>query len=231
MCKDDMYKKDCCCCVQGPQGVPGLQGEQGIQGVPGAQGIMGPQGVQGVQGLQGPAGVCNPEDCQGGSTGCHCCESYLNVFSNKSELLGAFGAANDRVLFDHQNAVTAADFDLTMMNTNGEIKFLKHAVYDIQFHLQARVNPPLPDPVPSWSFGLFLNGALIPGSVFSGFNQSPNDSVSFTASEVQIEIKVGDILTLRNTSSLVVLMDPIVIGSTFPITIASLSAICLKDLT
>jgi len=77
MCKDDMSKKDCCCCNQGPQGVPGLQGAQGIQGVPGAQGSTGPQGVQGVMGLQGVPGVCQPGDCTGG--GGAACERYANV--------------------------------------------------------------------------------------------------------------------------------------------------------
>src|SRR6188508_462543 len=123
MCNEEGHKKECCCCIQGPQGVPGLMGPQGIQGVPGAQGIPGPQGIQGVQGLQGPPGIC--EDChENGSS----CESYANVWAQPPQILGAFGAANDSVLFQFQNAVVAADFDLSNMSINGEIKFLKSGV-------------------------------------------------------------------------------------------------------
>lgn len=42
--------------VQGPQGLPGPQGEQGIQGVPGPAGVQGATGPQGAIGPIGPAG-------------------------------------------------------------------------------------------------------------------------------------------------------------------------------
>jgi len=228
MCKEDHYKKDCCCCIQGPQGVPGLQGEQGLQGVPGPQGIPGQTGMQGPQGLQGPPGKCNPEDCQGG--GSAACEMFANVYASVAQVVGSFGAANDMVLFDKQNAVSVGDFDLTQMNTTGDVKFLKHGIYHMQWQLQARVTPPVPDPVPSWSFGFWRNGVLVPGSIYSGFTQAPGDDACHSTGDVIIEVQANDMLKLRNTSVSSVNLNPNVTGSVFPITIASINIECLKSL-
>ncbi len=230
MCKDEDHKKDCCCCIQGPQGVPGLQGEQGIQGVPGAQGVMGPQGVQGVQGLQGPAGVCNPEDCHGHGHDCHCCESWANIWAIPPQTLGAFGAATDSVLFQFQNEVTAADFDLSMMNVNGDVKFLKAGVYRIGYIAEAKVLPPLPSPTPSFAFGMWRNGLLVPGSVISGFTQAPDDDTLQVNGDIIIQISANDVLRLRNASSNSLSMTPNTVGLAFPGFIASLSIFCLKSL-
>lgn len=228
MCKDDMHKKDCCCCIQGPQGVPGLQGEQGIQGVPGAQGAMGPQGVQGVQGLQGPPGVCHCEDCP--DRDCKCCESYANVWAQPPQILGPFGSATDAVLFQFQNAVVAADFDLTMMAIDGSIKFLKAGVYRVNFGAEAKVSQPIPLPVPSFSFGLWKNAVLVPGSTISGYTQAPGDDTIQVNGEVMIAFAAGDVLKLRNASSNGIDMTPNTVGIVFPVTVATLNINCLKAL-
>ncbi len=225
MCKED-HKKDCCCCVQGPQGVPGLQGEQGIQGVPGPQGIAGGTGMQGPQGLQGPPGVCSDEQCHGRGG----CEAYANIFSRTPQDLSAFGAGNDAVLFNLQNAVSVADFDLTMMSVNGDIKFLKSGVYSIAFGVEAKVTPPIPDPVPSFSFGLWKNGGGVPGSEISGFSQSPNDGTLQVTGEVMISVVAGDTIRLRNASSNPVSVFPNVIGISFPVTLANFNIHCLKSI-
>jgi len=221
MCDD----KNCCCCLQGPQGVPGLQGPQGLQGVPGPQGIPGAAGMQGPQGLQGlPGKDC---DCSGE---CNCCERYLSVFSDVAQTIAANGNPNDMVLFNKQSAMSAGDFDVSMMGTNGQIKFLKHGIYHLAWQLQARVTPPIPDPVPSWSFGFWINGLLVPGSIYSGFTQAPGDDAAHSTSDLILEIKAGDVLLLRNTSISSVNLNPSVTGSVFPITIASINVECLKAL-
>jgi hypothetical protein len=229
MCKDDANKKDCCCCNQGPQGVPGLMGPQGIQGVPGPQGATGAQGLQGVQGLQGIPGVCSDDQCGGGG-GEGGCDSYANVFATVPQIIGSFGLPTDMVLFDSQNSVSASNFDLSAMNTTGSIKFLKHAIYHMQWQLQARITAPVPNPVPSWSFGFWLNGVLVPGSIYSGFTQAPGDDACHSTGDVIIEVNVGDVLKLRNTSVSSVNLNPNVTGSVFPITIASINIECLKAL-
>ena len=226
MCKDESHKKDCCCCIQGPQGVPGLMGPQGIQGVPGAQGATGPQGIQGVQGLQGPPGVCTPEQCQG--EGCDCCESYANVWAQPPQILGPFGSANDSVLFQFQNAVVAADFDLSMMSVDGSIKFLKSGVYRIAYGAEAKVSQPIPLPVPSFSFGLWKNAVLVPGSTISGYTQAPGDDTIQVGGEVMIVVAANDIVKLRNASSNGVDMTPNTVGIAFPVTVATMNINCLK---
>lgn len=226
MCKEEGYEKNHCC-LQGPQGVPGLQGEQGIQGVPGAQGIMGPQGIQGVQGLQGPAGIC---DCECDGTDCHCFESYANVYANPPQILTAFGGASDAVLFQGQNAITAADFDLTMMSINGSIKFLRSGTYYINWGAEAKVSQPIPVPVPSFSFGLWKNGVIVPGSTLSGYTQAPGDDTIHISGDVTIDVLANDVLKLRNASSNGVDLTPNTTGIIFPVTVASLNIHGLKKI-
>lgn len=222
MCDDN---KNCCCCIQGPQGIPGLQGPQGIQGVPGPQGIPGQTGAQGVQGLQGPAGIC---DCPDGGG----CQRFANLYASLAQIVKAFNVPGvaDQVLFDKENAVSVGDFDLSAANTTGDIKFLKHGIYHLQWQLQARIVPPVPDPVPSWSFGFWVNGVLVPGSIYSGFTQAPGDDACHSTGDVIIEVQAGDMIRLRNTSVSDVNLNPNVTGSVFPITIASVNIECLKAL-
>jgi len=228
MCNDhmDSNTSGCCGCVgpEGPQGVPGIQGPQGIQGMnghEGPQGVMGPQGPQGLQGIPG-------KDCE--HKKCECCDRYLNVYSSIAQVIGAYSSATDTVVFDKQNIVSVGDFDLSMTHITGDIKFLKHGIYHISWQLQASITNPMPSPIPSWSFGFWVNGVLVPGSIYSGFTQSPDDDACHSSGEVQIEVMAGDLLRLRNTSISSVDLDPAVNGSIFPITIASINIECLKAL-
>lgn len=250
MCKDT-HDCNCCCCVgpQGPQGIPGIQGLQGIQGPSGQDGSQGPSGPTGPTGPvgangstgpigpQGPQGVAGPQGLQGiqGVPGrdCDkdcCCERFCNVYASIAQIVGAYSSFNDMVLFDQQNAVSSGDFDLSLMNVSGDIKFLKHGIYHIQWQLQARILPPVPDPVPSWSFGFWVNGVLVPGSIYSGFTQAPGDDACHSTGDVIIEMQANDSLKLRNTSVSAVNLNPNVTGSVFPITIASINVECLESL-
>jgi len=224
MCKEDMnhndYKSCQCCDCEGPIGPQGPRGPEGAMGPTGSQGPRGPMGPKGDPG----------KDCD-----CHeerCCElPYANVYASVAQVIQAYNAGQvlDQVLFDSQNAVSSAlDFDLSMKNVNGDIKFLKHGIYHISWLLQARIAAPVPNPTPSWSFGFWINGALVPGSIYSGFTQAPGDDACHSSSELIIEIKAGDVLRLRNTSVSIVNLNPNVTGSVFPITIASVNIDCLK---
>lgn len=231
MCKEDHREdhhwehKRCCGCKEGPQGVPGLQGPQGIQGQSGPQGPLGQTGLQGPQGLQGAPG----KDCEGGKKE-SCCERYANIFASPPQLLGPFGSLTDTVTFNNQNSVSAGDFDLSMMSVNGSVKFLKSGVYRIRWGAEAKVEPPIPVPVPSFSFGLWINGVVVPGSVQSGYTQAPNDDTLPISSEVEIIVLANEVLKLRNASSNSVNMNPNTVGIVFPVTVASLNINCLKSL-
>ncbi len=231
MCKEDMKEyKHHCCCEQGPRGMPGPMGPQGVQGVPGVQGIPGQEGMQGPQGLQGIQGVPGQD-----GKDCDCSQvdkPYANVYASVSQIVQPFNVPGvlDQVLFDKQNSVSLGDFDLSQMNASGDIKFLKHGIYHIQWILQARLSPPIPSPVPSWSFGLWKNLVLVPGSIFSGFTQAPDDDTAHSSGDVIIEVQAGDLLRLRNNSTSSVSIDPSMVGSVFPVTRATLSIEGLKDL-
>lgn len=210
--------------MQGPQGVPGPQGLQGIQGVAGPQGAAGIAGLQGSQGLQGPPG-------QGSSSGPGISsQPYANIYASAAQNIGAYSSGNDIVLFDKQNSVSAGDFDLSAMNTNGDMGFLKHGIYRISWTIQGKITPPVPSPVPSWAFGLWQNGALVPGSSFSGFTLSPVDDPIHSSGEVIIEVKAGDKIKLRNTSSNAITLMPNVAGAVFPIAVAAISIQSLQQL-
>ena len=226
--------KGCCGCFgpQGPQGVPGLQGPQGIQGqngLDGQNGVTGAQGPQGIVGPQGPQGLQGipGKDCEGHDD-C-CCQSYANVFASPPQLLQPFGFPGDAVLFQGQNAVSPGDFDLTMMGVDGSVTFLKTGIYYINWGAEAKVEPPIPSPTPSFSFGLWLNNVLVPGSVLSGYTQAPNDDTLHIDGEVLIPVTAGSVLKLRNASTLVVNMNPNTIGIQFPVVVASLTIHCLKE--
>lgn len=253
MCSDNR-DKSCCCCFgpQGPQGVQGAQGLQGIQGNPGKDGQAGssgpagqtgPQGPQGNQGLtgstgpQGPQGNVGPQGIQGfqGIPGkdCDCsnngCVSYANLWTQNPQILGAFGSGNDTIFFQFNNAITMADFDISTMSTNGAIKFLKSATYRISYSVEGKVSQPIPVPVPSFSFALWRNNVLIPGTTASGFTQAPSDDVIQITGEVMIDVNAGDVLKLRNASSNGVDVTPNTVGIMFPVTVATLNISCLKS--
>lgn len=217
MCNDSKNE----CCFQGPQGVPGLQGPQGIAGVAGPQGPVGLTGAQGIQGLQGLPGK--------DGTSASWSASYLNVYSLVSQVVGPNGSSTDTVMFNSQAAVSS-DFDTSAKNTTGAIKFLTHGIYSFSWIAQANMTPPVPSPVPSYSFALYLDGVLLPGSVDSAFTQSPNDDNAHTSGQTIVEVMAGQTLTMRNSSVVSVTMNPLPSGSVYPIANASIVAILLKKL-
>jgi hypothetical protein len=219
MCKDSTHGSNCCC-DQGPQGVPGLQGLQGIQGVPGPQGPIGLTGLQGPQGIQGIPG----KDATGSAS-----NAYLNVYSTQSQIVGPNSSATNTVTFNSQAAVSS-DFDTSLAPSTGGIKFLTHGIYLLNWIAQANMTPPVPSPVPSFSFALYLDATLLPGSVDSAFTQSPNDDNAHTSGQTIVEVKAGQILTLKNASIVSVTMNPLPSGSVFPIANGSITAVLLKKL-
>lgn len=228
--KYDHHYKCVCCCQEGPPGQAGLQGEQGIQGVPGPQGIMGPMGPQGPRGLQGEKGDPGFCICDETHRDCKCCESYLNVYGLPPQSLTAFGGGDDAVKYQGENAVSLGHFDLASMSVDGSVKFLKAGIYYISWGVQARVKPPIPLPVPSFSFGIWRNSVLIPGSTLSGYTQAPGDDTVHLNGEVTIQIAANDVIKIRNAASIAVDLDPNTIGIQFPVTVSVLNIHCLKEI-
>lgn len=170
--------------------------------------------------------MCKDSSC----TGLLSEKPYANLYASAAQVIQPYNAAAvlDSVLLDSQNAVSVGDFDLSMKNISGEIKFLKHGIYKLAWVLQARIATPVPVPVPSWSFAFWVNGILVPGSLYSGFTQAPGDDACHSTAELIFEVQANDVLRLRNTSISLVNLNPNVTGSVFPITIASVNIECLK---
>jgi hypothetical protein len=236
----------CCCPVcppgprgpqglQGPPGPQGIQGPEGPQGPPGAAGPAGPTGGMGPSGAMGPAGPIGPigpigpQGLQGpqGIPGIGGTLSYFNAFAATSQNLTAAGGLNQQILFDSLNANTPASYNLSSAALNGNIMFLNAGVYQLSWEVQGTVTPPLPAPVPSWGFGLFSNGVLIPGSVYTGFNESPNNNAVCANGTVIISLQAGAVISLRNVSTVPVSITPSVIGLSTLSTAASLNCIQL----
>lgn len=217
MCKDDMYDyKRCCGCSQGPQG------PQGIQGVPGAQGAVGAQGIQGPQGLQGPPG----KDCSSSSSNPPPSPSlaYLSVYSLKNQTL----QPNSSPVLEGIS-INSSDFDVSLANSTGEIKFLKHGIYLIDWNCDG-VASQFNTPMPAWSLAIFKNNALIPNSVSGSFSMNPDDICTHNSGSFIIEILANDIVKIVNTSSNPLNIVSSINGSSVPVIAASLNIIMLKSL-
>jgi hypothetical protein len=216
----------------GPIGQSGPAGPVGPVGPQGATGPIGPIGPQGVQGATGPAGPIGPVGPQGPAGEPAAPASYLSLYASKAQIVAPFSpSGTSTVLFDKvsQN-FGPGDYNTSTAATNGQIVFANHGVYLISWEAQANITPPVPAPVPSWSFGLFLNNVLIPGTIYSGFNDSPNNDAVHSDATVMFEIPAGGVLTLQNTCVSSVTLSPAVNGSVFPITIASLNINLLRSL-
>jgi hypothetical protein len=97
---------------------------------------------------------------------------------------------------------TVADYDLSLAGTTGQITFLKSGIYSINWRAGGLLTPPFPDPVPSWSLTLYLDGAPIPGSSFAGFSLFPDEFTTNVPATTLISVQAGQVLTLQSTSIL-----------------------------
>jgi Collagen triple helix repeat (20 copies) len=203
----------------GPTGPVGPAGATGPQGPAGPIGQAGPIGPTGATGSTGPSGPIGPQGPVGpaGPSGPGIVPSFFNLYSSQAQTVSS-GA---QVLFNAANAVQpAANYGLTNAGVNGSMVFNVAGYYRLHWDIQGKVTPPIPAPVPSWSFGFYLNGVLIPGSNYSGFNDSPNNDSVHSSGEVFIPIQAGQVLTLVNTSVNSTDLTPNVVGS-IPITDAT----------
>lgn len=180
---------DCCCtdcsCPPGPKGIPGPQGlvgSQGQDGAPGLQGPVGSTGLQGVQGSVGPQGPCY-------STG------HLNVYSLQNQFILPGASPVMEVTSIASNA-----FDVSMAPITGEITILQGGWYQLLWAVHAIINPPIPSPVPAMSLGIALNNVIVEHTCAANYAISPNNICTHTAISSLIQLQVGDVIKLVNTS-------------------------------
>lgn len=226
MCKDyHEWHRDCpCCCEQGPQGVPGLQGPQGIQGPAGPQGVPGQMGAQGPQGMQGPKGDKGDpgKDCD-----CSSSVAYLGIYSLQDQTLASLSSPKLELTSVNSGAL---DFDISSAATTGEVKVLKHGIYQVCWGLDGKLTPPYPFPVPAWSFALYRNGVSVSGATSGSFSISPDELVVHDSAQIVMEIMAGDVLKVVNTATLSVDAISTLLGSLIPIASARFNMFSLKFL-
>lgn len=213
----------CCCtdcvCPPGPQGPVGAQGNPGPAGTIGPQGVVGPAGPQGPQGIVGPQGPC----CGNTAT-----VSYANVFSNLDQTIASTGLPGDTVLFEGVNPTTA-DVDISMAATTGAIVLNTAGVYKIDYVVQGLTDT-FPFPTPVWSFGIFLDSAVIPGSVVSSFALAPDVILTHSNGTVIVTVAAGQTITMQNTGTLATDLVATPIGSVLPCASAAISIVLLAPM-
>jgi Collagen triple helix repeat (20 copies) len=204
----------------GPQGNSGERGDEGPQGVPGKdgrQGSPGPQGPQGARGDTGPRGL--PCCCEGISI-------FANLFSSKDQTIQSFGNSGSEVTFEHFNA-TSALIDLSLVNSTGEITINQNGIYLVTYTVTGQLNSFAT--LSPWSFGLYLDGSVVPGSISAAVTQTEEDFRSVT-NTVIIVILNGQVLTLNNVSTLAVDLLSGMSGGPYPNESAFINIFQLKKL-
>ncbi len=182
--------------TQGSQGVTGAQGAQGFQGATGATGAQDSTGPQGSTGLQGPAGVTGATGLTGaqgitGATGA-LSSAYAYIYNQSAQIV----PIEADVAFDSNGVISG----FVHAQLNSAVITSNTGVYDISW-IVACVQPN--------QFALFVNGGPVAGGVFgSGPGTQQNNG------EVIVVLSAGDVLTLRNHSSIsMVMLQPLAGGT------------------
>jgi len=214
---------------QGPQGIQGIQGPQGNQGPrgksgvngsdgqPGPQGLSGLPGVPGADGAEGQTGPQGPQGIQGPQGDCVACggdPEFAEVFSLVNQSLAASTGPNlsgGIALFENTIFATP-NIDVSNAALKGQLVINKAGWYDITVGVCGSLNP-VQSPLPVWTFSLFNNGIIIPASTFSNMTLSPEQKANEIAADVYVHFMAGDILELANTSTQLIQVSSLAIGS------------------
>ena len=203
---DDYHKHDKCDCCKSMQGE---QGPQGIQGPRGQDGLQGPQGIQGMQGIPGSCVNCFEHDR------CECPDpEFAEVGSIVSQDLAASPGANmpGGVVLLETPIFATANIDISQAAAFGQVKVMIAGWYKVNTGVCGSLNPVV-SPLPVWTFSVFKNGVIVPGSTFANMTISPEQKANEIVSIVLVHLNAGDILTLANTSTSNVLLNAPTLGT------------------
>jgi len=194
----------CCCtdciCPPGPQGPSGSQGTQGPMGLTGPQG---PGGLQGPQGVAGPQGPC-----------CAVQGTYAGLYSDMDQTVASSGSP-----FLDQLITSTLSIDTSMAATTGVVTLNNSGIYLISFSVQgAAAAPPA-----AWSFSLYKNGTLVPGTTWTAFTGSSSELIRQTGGGALVSITSGDTIQIVNTSSGSVNLEAASAGVMVPVNCVNLT--------
>lgn len=141
---------------------------------------------------------------------CHCpAAEFSEVYSNKAQSLAASTGSNlagGIVLFENL-IVATSNIDASQAATSGILTINKSGWYDVFSAITGTLNP-LQSPLPVWTFSLFVNGVIVPGSTFSDMTLSPDQQSNQVVADVYVHFNKGDKISVANTS-----VNPIQINS------------------
>jgi hypothetical protein len=207
----DNLKKNCCCKkivvkkqivqVNIPQGAIGTAGAVGTAGSVGAAGTVGSAGSVGSAGRVGAVGSAGSVGAAGtvgvagaigaigatgpaGATGATGPAGGIAEFGYVYNLAGRVVPIEADVIFDTNGILTPG---ITHAPGTTQITVTNAGNYEVTFSVSG---------VEPGQFALFLNGALVPGTIYgsgAGTQQNSGQAIIAMAS--------GDVLTLRNHSS------------------------------
>ncbi|MDP1880534.1 MAG: collagen-like protein [Parachlamydiaceae bacterium] len=202
----------CGTCPPGPQGPIGPQGAPGPQGPQGAQGSIGPQGPR------GPAGCMGPQ----GPAALFC---GILTFTNPYSLLEQCIFPGSAIKFE-KSGLTTSDIDTCNAAITGEIIFETEGTYVIAFTVTGRIKEDCIDG--NWSVGIYIDNVLQAGTVVAAVTRHSKDFESISGHLIAV-VKVGQSITLRNTSSNTISLLNNVSGGSRPNSSASLEAFLLTS--
>lgn len=205
-----------------------MQGEQGPQGV---QGPRGPDGLQGPQGIQGPQGV--PGSCVNcfEHRECKCPEpEFAEIGSTMPQDLNPSPGANmpGQVVLLEFTIHATAGIDVSTSGVDGKIKVNRAGWYQVSHGVCGSLNPVI-SPLPVWTFSLFKNAAIVPGSTFANMTISPEQKANEIVAQTLVHFNAGDVLELANTSTSVVVLTAPVLGTNAQTSSAYLQLVLLKE--
>ncbi len=174
----------------GPRGATGPQGPQGNTGATGPRGNTGATGPQGPRGATGATGATGP---RGGATGA------TGPQGPQGATGPAGGLSQYGYIYNQGAEVVPIEADVSF-DTNGILTTrIIHAVGTSHIHITSagiyKVTFSVSSVEPN-QFALFVNGALVPGTVYgsgAGTQQSYGQAI--------ITLADGDVITLRNHTS------------------------------
>jgi len=161
----------------GPAGSSGATGSSGAKGATGATGEAGANGSNGAPGIAGVPGVAGTP----GATGPAAVAQYANLFNMDTQIV----APETDIAFTNNGVMTS---DFVHRPFTSQLTIAAAGDYAVWFTVTA-VEPN--------QFSVFDNGLVVDGSTFgSGAGTQQNSGM------VIVRANAGDILTLRNHSSI-----------------------------
>jgi len=176
----------------GPIGPAGPQGEVGPAGPQGETGLQGPIGETGPAGPQGEVGPIGPEGPQGPAGGL---VSYAYIYNLQQQIVPVEGD----VTFDTNGYISAGS--VVHVTPTAPIQIISAGIYDITWSVSG---------LEANQFALFSSIiGLIPGTVYgTGAGAQQNEG------QVVVALAAGEVLTLRNHTSLLPVTLLAAIGGT-----------------